>query len=249
MLRALFIPACLFFLTACGGKDGSTSSADSAASLPALPLSTYDFTKLEGTWGGDFGGGGDLRIVLRHISGRHAVGYNIHQGLRRNISGPLTPAPGGFEAVLSEPGDNPYDGTFRFTIDTATLALRGTWTPAKTASNLKEKSYTLSQLRPDTSSESLFNNWGTAWTDSLGDFDFAENGLVTYRFYGSSGRAAQQYTEVRGNWQKTSAGVEIFWPQNAVFQERRMNLRVVKEDEYGLPTLSGAGRELSPAML
>src|SRR2546430_2015280 len=91
-------------------------------------ITIYNYDTLEGAYVGNFGGS-DIRIILTHVTGKHATGYNLHKGLRRNINGTMQQTGNTFTFVLNEPGDHPFDGKFSFTIDTITFILSGTWTP------------------------------------------------------------------------------------------------------------------------
>lgn len=42
--------------------------------------STYRYDSLEGAYTGDFGGS-NIRIILTHVTGKHAIGYNLLKGL------------------------------------------------------------------------------------------------------------------------------------------------------------------------
>ena len=83
-----------------------------AAEIP--PIDKYDYDTLSGMYIGDFAGS-DIRIVISFVSHNHAVGYNIHKGLQRNISGTLKEEMHEVILELNEPGDHEFDGVFTLT--------------------------------------------------------------------------------------------------------------------------------------
>lgn len=190
---------------------------------------SYDYHRLEGIYGGDFGGT-DIRIILRHITPTSATGYNLHDGLRRNISGTVAMADKGIQFTLSEPGDDAYDGTFSFTLDTSAATLSGTWKP-KNSSSTSAKSYTLQRIYKDTTQQDYSNTW-TEGNDVL---TIDDEGLCTYKYYPPTG----QMEEIRGNWVKQSKGYIIYWQKNPVFPEK-LELQLKTANEYS-GTLKGGG--------
>lgn len=203
---------------------------------------TYNYDHLEGTYQGLFDGT-DIRIVLRHVNGRHAVGYDLHRGLRRNISGTMQPGPEGFSFTLSEPGDNPYDGVFRFRIDTSTFTLTGNWEPAA-SQRLTAKNFVLKRVPADTGSIDYPD--ATSFGDSIGDFHFYPNGLCKYLYYPASGG---QQEEVKGNWSLQQETYTVSWAPNPVFKGASHFTRKYAKDTDGtvsgyVEALEGEGRTL-----
>lgn len=256
-----FIPLCctslLLAFASCHEASQTAAVAaaetDSAGRLRSYEMADFDFARFEGTYGGDFGGSGDIRIAIRHAGGRHAVGYSLHKGLRRNISGDMIPAGDGFDFKLAEPGDNPYDGLFEFHIDTARFALKGKWTPAAT-DKLSPKTFSLARMAIDSGSN------GGEWTysDSLGDLALRPEGLCSYSYYNrKDGREVGQLITVTGNWRQEGEQLLIDWQPNSVFPSRKSTFRIFREewaDDKSDPLillksavyLKGEGRELHP---
>jgi len=114
--------------------------------------------KYMGTYSGSFNKG-IMTLVINYISGKTASGYNIHKGLRRNFNGEVTRKGSELNFVLNEPGDNPFDGTFYFTLDTASLLIRGKWV-AKDSAKISTKKLALSR-RPEAEEEMGSNQWTT----------------------------------------------------------------------------------------
>ena len=133
----------------------------------------FDYSKLEGIYDGNFGGS-NITIVLKHVSGKHATGYNLHKGLRRNISGKMSFSDSGFQFSLNEPGNHKYDGIFQFVIDTVNYTLSGTWNPLNNDS-LHQKTFVLSKKELGAEYQ--------VFSDSAATLYFEGDGLCRYEFY------------------------------------------------------------------
>ncbi len=201
-----------------GNETGSTTT-----------VAPYDYSQLEGNYRGDFGGGGDIVVSLRHVTERNAVGFDLHKGLRRNISGDIFPAANGFKFVMHEPGDNQYDGIFEFTLDTSSNQITGLWKPSNTAS-LGKKDYTLKKVKSDTSKTAI--NYDRAFADSIGELHFELEGLCIYRYYPKTGDSSgkEQYREVKGNWKMSDGKYIIDWQKNELFKNKQSIFKVIKDD-------------------
>lgn len=249
MKQLIFIFTLICAFSSC--KEGQKNEIkDNQSNNAANDIYQYD--KLEGTYEGDFGGSGDIRIVLRHVTGTHAVGYNLHKGLRRNISGKMNTDGKSFSFYLLEPGDNPYDGEFTFKIDTATFKLTGSWKPLNN-SKLSAKTFTLNKIAggKDTSREYV-DMMTSVMYDSLGsEYHFEENGLVVYRYYPDpeDETATQQYEEIKGNWRKTATEYIIEWQKNDRLPNQRSIFRIVPYPEMeGVYYLEGEGKKIQPQL-
>ena len=75
----------------------------------------------------DFGGSSIL-IILNYVSGQNAIGYNIHKGLQRNITGKVSRSGDSIQVTLNEPGDNKYDGIFTLDFIGIDKSPKGNWT-------------------------------------------------------------------------------------------------------------------------
>jgi hypothetical protein len=87
----------------------------------------YPSDTLTGLYTGDFGDS-PIRIFLTYVKNEKAIGYNVHKGLQRNISGDVIQKKDSFELTLNEPGDNPYDGVFVLKISKKDFSTDATWT-------------------------------------------------------------------------------------------------------------------------
>ena len=221
------------------------------ATVPvSTPVSTaYKYDTLEGVYSGDFGGS-EIRIVLTHVTGIHAMGFDLHKGLRRNISGMMKANGNSFIFMLNEPGDHQFDGKFNFTIDTATFTLSGTWAPLNDKA-LSEKTFTLKKLL-----DTGMNQYEqfTVWSDSIGYFNLDKSGLCIYEFYPViNGKEAEQLVRIKGTWSRNDSVYTIDWETNTVFSSRKSIFirrleKIDTADEYGYPTLFGEGRKLRQDM-
>lgn len=219
-LLILLVLSCTLF--ACNNNRSEVTQEKTAGPV-AMPV-YFDYAKLEGMYSGDFGNSGDIRLILRHITGSHAVGYSLHKGLRRNFSGSMRSGNGGFAFELNEPGDNKYDGVFYFTIDTNSLVLKGSWKPVNPEST-PAKTYELTRNWKDTVEE----YYGEMYGDSLGDINFQKNGLVTYQYYPKTVNA--QLQQFNGNWTLKDSTYYIEWQPNTVFPSRKLKLNIIRLHE------------------
>jgi hypothetical protein len=244
-MRFLFFPALfLSFITSCTPEeprilDKTTNNKVNKESL---------YNRLEGVYEGDFGGTGNIRIVLQQVTGTQASGYNEHKGLRRIINGDMNADGGSFTFHLLEPGDNTYDGEFKFKIDTQTFKLTGTWQPANN-DQLTEKEFVLSRTGAAYNVESMMR----IMYDSLGaEYHFEDSGLVRYRYYPDDRNqevTTQQYEEIKGSWKKTPTEYIIDWPENAKLPATHLVLKIMpypgeREGYY----LEGKGLKIEPLL-
>lgn len=248
----------VFIILACScreSKQKQYSSRDSViadqAFVPALQLPDYNYNALQGTYSGDFGGS-NILITISHLSGRHAEGYSVHLGLKRNFNGDMQPGGKGFMMKLKEPGDNKYDGVFDCVIDTATHILSGSWKP-NNASAASAKQF---QLKPyngvlDTSAEAqrLFTD------NNGGNYDFDPNGTIVYQYYekGHDRKTGDDEEEgqrkaIRGNWIIEGDKITVDWEPNNKFTRSGMIFRRKIED-YTLTLTDEKGNAMYPAGL
>jgi len=87
--------------------------------------------KLIGTYIGDFGSN-FINITLVQCENGIAKGYSVCAGNDRDILGVYHLIDDDlFMFELNEPGDNKYDGTFKFQLNINTETIQGTWSPYK----------------------------------------------------------------------------------------------------------------------
>ncbi|XOV69089.1 MAG: hypothetical protein ACFHU9_07865 [Fluviicola sp.] len=213
------------------------------AEIPELDEFPYD--TLQGLYMADFGGS-PIRIALNYVSGTNAIGYNLHKGLQRNIMGSVTRSGDSVRLVLSEPGDNKFDGVFTLQFNGIDSKPNGKWV----ANNEKipGQEFTLEKIVFDENSESeeitMFNfadKFGEM-SDTLGQYTFMEDGFVTLKYYPDTQKDwdQQQYREIKGSWDLQGDKVTINWEPNDVFKGNRLDLTIHKYGEYEY-SLKGKG--------
>ena len=124
--------------------------------------------------------------------------------MRRNINGELSEQNGKFSFVLKEPGDNPYDGVFEFSIDTVNFKLTGWWKPFDSS---KVRSKELKLDRKAAWNGDYSNQLGT-WIPASGTYAtdtllvFNPEGTCSYDFYEKPGDPNSQLVSVKGNYEE-----------------------------------------------
>ena len=232
IIFALLITTSLFSCSQNKETTKEQAEVDGKLYLPAYPVSNF-----EGIYTGSFDKG-FITVVINYVSGKNVSGYNLHKGLRRNINGQLTEENGKFTFEMKEPGDNPFDGTFFFSIDTTTFKLTGTWKPFD-ASKTSAKDFSLSRKPPASGdySEQL-GTWvpasGNYNTDTLLQFD--PGGTCEYNFYQKPGDSTSQLITVKGNYIQEKDTILIEWQKNDYTPDQKMKLvrstKKVKQDDY-----------------
>ncbi|HVV06340.1 MAG TPA: hypothetical protein VHC96_19045 [Puia sp.] len=163
--------------------------------------------KYMGVYTGSFGGNGILTLVLNYISGRTVSGYDVHQGLRRNVNGEVNWVRGIPHFVLKEPGDNRFDGSFSFLLDTASRKIEGEWVLDNPASMIARRVNV--RLAPMEWDESAGDN---EWNHADTALDFHNNGTCQLVITPENEHA--QKIIVRGNFDKKKDVFLIEWEKN-----------------------------------
>lgn len=243
MQNILFFTLLICGVIACkSGIDTSAEEEFKSTSIDKIK-SNFDFDTLKGMYIGDFDGS-DIRIVVNYISQNHAAGYNIHQGLQRNISGKVIETENDIILTLNEPGDHDFDGVFELVFSKITLTSKGKWK----ANNKKygTKNFTLDKIVIDEPNFDLENlkiedlnptNFVTLFShssDTIGDFYFEQNGLVKYEFYPSKDTAErrEQLEIIQGSWSFKKDEIHISWKKNQVFDEKKSIFKLIIKPNY-----------------
>ena len=117
-----------------------------------------------GYWVGAFGKN-KINLTLTDIRDGNLQGYSVCAGNFRPLQGSIAQAEDGtFSCELKEPGDDPYDGIFSFTLDPANNQLSGNWKPYQEKGN-SPRSYSLSRVE-----------W--SYDSTAGDFPFASERVL-----------------------------------------------------------------------
>ncbi|MCR9171969.1 MAG: hypothetical protein NXI10_05730 [bacterium] len=215
-----------------------------AAEIPEEDNFPYD--TLQGLYMADFGGS-PIRIALNYVSGTNAIGYDLHKGLQRNITGSVTRSGDSIQLVLSEPGDNKYDGVFTIDFIGIDSKPKGVW--VANDEKIPSQEFTLEKMIFDEDSESeeitMFNfaqKFGEM-SDTLGQYTFMEDGLVLLKYYPDNVKDwdQQQYEEIKGSWSLDGDKVTINWEPNDIFKGNRLDLTIEKYGEYEY-SLKGKGK-------
>lgn len=240
----------LLIITACSEQPIANTEETETAELVEVSeiFPEFDWDTLKGMYIGDFAGS-DIRINITYISSKNVVGYNIHKGLLRNISGKVGQSTDSLVLNMEEPGDNKFDGTFQLFVNRDNLKINGIWVPFD--KKITPKTFTLQKVIPLEYDEKApitngnFSNYYNYVGDSLGEFIFAEDGFVLYSYYpnnAAKGRKDQLET-VKGSWSVKGKKVTVNWQPNTAFP-RTTSVFDITSDEYQR-LLVGEGRELS----
>jgi len=214
------------------------------AEIPELDKFPYD--SLPGLYYGDFGGS-PIRISLNYVSSSNAIGYNLHKGLQRNISGSVLRNGDSIRLVLSEPGDNKYDGVFTIDfIGENDKTPKGKWVANN--SHISEKEFSLKKIEHKTSEsydEVTITNFARIFrdmSDSIGQYHFSDDGFVSLKYYpgGEADWDNQQYKELQGAWDLNGEQVIINWEPNDIFEGNKLVL-TIDAQEHGEFSLLGEG--------
>ena len=262
---ALFIGiSSLLSITSCSSEaevktetaTAEKSTADSMKTEEWFPET--DFDTLRGLYTGDFGDG-FINVVLTYVNDKKAIGYNIHKGLQRNISGSVVQKAEAFELTLNEPGDNKFDGIFTLIISKKDGSVNASWKandPKIKGKNFKLKKRVMdSEDNPDdnyyfdySTDKVTENNFREAFShatlytgDNSGDISFLENGIVKYSYYPEK-QENEQMEFIKGSWKfKDAKTLIIDWSKNTEFKERQMSFKLIhkKEDVPYFETADG----------
>jgi hypothetical protein len=133
-LFLLALPSLFFF--SCNDDKKTTAAAEE---IKAMPLKIID--KVLGSFVGDFGDN-KITLLITRAQGDTVEGRTVVGGNDRPFTGTIVEKDGAWKIAAREPGDDPNDGTFDFSIQTADPnVVSGSWKPydAKKAA----KTYTL----------------------------------------------------------------------------------------------------------
>jgi hypothetical protein len=245
MPMRLLLSCLVLLLTACS-EQSPPPKVKSKVSVGMPTDAALPVEKLKGTYTGEFRGS-PISITLHYISGSRISGYNIHLGLKRNLSGTVSTAGGKLRLLLNEPGTNPYDGSFDLLLDTTTLRGQGTW---KSSQDGKEVSFTFTKQVYAEEAGPLYS----LFTDSLqNSIELNPDGSCIYNVMRQDSTAPGQPVLLRGNYElKKDSTVVIYWQQNEVLPSRKSVFRLYRivfegeeEDEYPLYGLKGEGKDFS----
>ena len=210
-----------------------------------LPVKPEQIT---GTYIGDFKGS-PIAITLNYVGNGHASGYNVHRGLKRNISGTMEFTNGKLHADLSEPGNNPYDGKFNLTIDTTKWTGKGNWKPLKKGD---EVNFTF-QKRKNTGGEEMDPFSSIYMNDNENYIQLYTDGSCIYSYLTDTTKTAQSIS-IRGNYtMNKDSVVSVYWQKNDIFPSRQSTFKMKTEhpddeSDYAVKVLKGEGKKFTQMM-
>ncbi|MFK7783599.1 MAG: hypothetical protein AB8B56_00715 [Crocinitomicaceae bacterium] len=249
MLRYLTPIIGIALLTACEEPEPITKDVIEVegitAEIPDDDLFNYD--TLQGMYVGDFGGS-DIRIILNYVSRTNAVGYNIHKGLQRNLSGKVTRSGDSITVYMAEPGDHEFDGVFELLFIGEGAEPQGSW---KSNSGLiSEKEFKLERVQTKDGinwekQEKInmvnLHNYFSESSDTLGEYSFKSDGLVIFSYYeggywgdeseDGTERNNKQMKQIQGTWSMDGQFVNVAWEPNKVLPKLNMRYEL-KQGDY-----------------
>ncbi len=250
MLRHLTLILVIALFSACQDPEPITKDVIEIegieADIPDADLFNYD--TLQGMYFGNFGGS-DIRIILNYVSKTNAVGYNIHKGLQRNLSGKVTRNGDSITVFMAEPGDHEFDGVFEMLFIGEGSEPQGTW--KSNSGIISPKEFKLKQVQTSDGRnwdedekitiENLHNFFSEAY-DTIGEYSFKNDGLVVFSYYPGGywtddaqddeiARSKKQMKEILGTWSMEGNFVTIAWAPNKVLPKGKMRYEV-KQGEY-----------------
>ena len=239
-----FIGACLgiTLFSQCTSSGTGTAKDSTAVVAPQT-------TSVQGLYKGEFDGS-PIYININYSSGKHIAGYNVHKGLRRNLSGSIQQTADGWELQLSEPGDHVFDGTFKLVFDANFVTAKGQWTPLNTPS-LKEKKFTISRAEKADDRDGSDFAPGNTYAADHADISFDQDGSCVFNFYDkiTDSTYVEQMTTVRGTWEKKDSGVVVNWQKNEHWNKDtstfRMAYQQTDDGSTYMTGITGEGYEFS----
>lgn len=223
----------------------NTSSKDSVEMEEWFPETNFD--TLRGMYTGDFGDG-FINVILTYVNDKKAIGYNIHKGLQRNISGSVIQKKEWFELTLNEPGDNKFDGVFVLNISKKDGSVDATWTANDPKISTKKFKLKKQPIKQGSDSKYEFNGEKITQDNFMelfsyanlddGNVEFKENGIILYTYY-PEGQANEQQEILKGSWKFTDEKTMVIeWSKNKVFKQQNMKFKLT-QDEDGMPSFEG----------
>lgn len=247
MLRFALLLSVIACLSACNSPESDSKDSveveEIAAEIPEEDLFNYD--GLKGMYMGDFGGS-DIRIILNYVSKNNVVGYNIHKGLQRNLSGKVERSGDSVKVYMAEPGDHEFDGVFELVFIGEDAEPSGEWT--SNSGIISAKSFTLKRVKadekvewsenPTITFENLHYHFSDAY-DTLGEYSFKKDGLVIFSYYPGGywsndsevERSKSQMKQIQGTWSMKGDVVTVAWEPNRILPKGQMSYKV-QQGEY-----------------
>lgn len=246
------------FFTSCKSDKQKEASGLNGENIPVTEVNEeqfppYNWDTLKGVYAGPFLNS-EIHINLTYVTEFNAVGYSVVNGLVRNISGKVSQSKDSVRLVLSEQGDNAYDGVFSLEINKNNFQTKGEWKPydskltSKTFSLKKKKSpdYTKFDYYKDPITADNFLMFYEFSQDSLGYYRFSNDGSVNYEFYKTTDDFEAQSGTMQfaiGSWKLNGKSVTINWQPNFAYPKLKSQFNIVDDRKNeGSVTLRGENR-------
>lgn len=245
--RLLFFIVLAAIFTSCSSEKSESEEDVMHVDSEMPEVDTFPYDSLSGIYSGEFGGS-NIRIVMNYVSSKNAVGYNIHLGLQRNLSGKVERSGDTIRVSLAEPGDHPYDGVFQLTFIGEDDTPDGIW--KSNNGKISDKKFSLKKYTPSKGNDFeygqkvTFENFTRYFADAfdtIGEYSFQPDGLVIFTYYPDGavevdyehrGTArVEQSKTILGNWIIEGEKVTLSWADNTVFPKQKM-IYFVKQEEY-----------------
>ncbi|WP_430406764.1 hypothetical protein [Fluviicola sp.] len=250
---ALFIGITGLLLTTSCSSDmkTKTTATSEKTSKDSVELEEWfpetNFDTLRGMYTGDFGDG-FINVILTYVNDKKAIGYNIHKGLQRNISGSVVQKKESFELTLNEPGDNPFDGVFVLNISKKDGSIDAIWTANDPKISTKKFKLKKQPIKQGSDSKYEFNGEEITQDNFIelfsfanlndGNVEFKENGIIIYTYYPQKQENEQQEI-LKGSWKFIDEKTMVIeWSKNKVFKQQSMKFKLI-QDEDGMPSFEG----------
>ena len=151
--------------------------------------------------------------------------------------------------VLAEPGDHEYDGKFTLMFDGKdNNSPKASWT--SNSGKISPKEFKLKKIirdknfDHDTITISNFANIFNYYSDSIGIYQFEDDGLVILEYYDDEkdeeDRESNQMIQLNGTWSLDGYNVTINWQKNDIFPNNTLEL-IAEQEEWGGWILKGQG--------
>ncbi|MCX7744234.1 MAG: hypothetical protein N2167_06675 [Flavobacteriales bacterium] len=228
---ALFLVA--FITISCGKKHSPATPSENHPADNKHLIEKFDTQQLVGEYIGRFGKNNTLILSINYINGKNVSGYNIVKGKRRNVKGFISEENNQFKFELYEPGSDPTDGSFVFSIDPKTFVAEGIWTPNNTTS-LAAKDFRL-EKRTSLKNSDVTGYW---YLDGM-RLELKADGSCIYQGWDEN---AEVGVPVKGTWVEKDNKLTIEWAKNTLFKYQILEL-FVDTTEYGEPVLIDKNKE------
>ncbi len=227
-MKQVFFITAITLLISCGNKakQKDPNPTDSTNTGSTTVESNYSTDSLTGEYIGGFGNS-TIIVSITYINGNRASGYNILKGNRRNIKGEVLNKGAFFEFNLTEPGGEPTDGDFKFTIDTATKTMEGIWIPLDTI-KLKSKKYKLTRRKY--AHEDIKGFVGMWYLNGLTvEFKADKTGLAEGLLWNEK-TETDENVKIPFSWFEEKKSVSIEWSKNNIFLSPVMKFKYEKNE-------------------